>query len=257
MANHQERPKQGIDADQLRKATFPQAIRGYDRDAVHELLDRVADFLDGSPGAVADRDPDLRRELERVGERTAGILTAAEEAAAKLREEAREYAEAVRREADEESRAARLEASRKAEEIVSAAETRAEEIVDEAIARRRTLDVRLEELTQRRDEIAEETARLADELMVAAEALRSGTQEPDTQPTGGDAEDADAETEGEGSVDQQATRSFEEVGEAAPDAEDGEGGGPGDPGPDASSEPTRLYAVEDADTAVHRAAPES
>ena len=44
MANQQNRPKQRIDAEQLRKATFPQAIRGYDRDAVHELLDRVADF---------------------------------------------------------------------------------------------------------------------------------------------------------------------------------------------------------------------
>ncbi|HEY8466277.1 MAG TPA: DivIVA domain-containing protein [Solirubrobacterales bacterium] len=262
MANHKDRPKK-IDAQELRRARFPQAIRGYDRNAVHELLDYVADYLEqSSPGAVADREPDVRRELERVGERTAGILTAAEEAAEKLREEAREYSEKVRREAEEEARATRLEASRKAEEIVSEAESRAERIVDEAIARRRKLAARLEELTQRRDEIAEEIARLADELMTAADALRStaapGEEEAPAQPAPALAADDVAEEP----ADPQATRTFAEVGEPEPDVVEGEeepeegAQDLGEEGPDPSSEPTRLYAVEDVDTAVHRTAPD-
>lgn len=270
MANHRDRPRK-IDAQELRRAKFPQAIRGYDRNAVHELLDYVADYLEHPPGAVADREPDVRRELERIGERTAGILTAAEEAAEKLREEAREYAEKVRREADEEARATRLEASRKAEEIVNEAEARAERIIDEAIARRRKLAARLDALAQRRDEVAEEIARLAEELMTAADALRS-TDAGEGEDAEGTALDLDAGAEDAAPDDPEATRTFAEVGEPEPDAvEEGEDAAvedgvdvddaadaaePVEEGPDRSSAPTRLYAVEDADTAVHRATPD-
>ena len=64
-------------------------LRGYDRDAVHDMLDRVADWMEGKAGAVSSAAPGVREEIAKVGERTAGILTAAEEAAANLRDEAK------------------------------------------------------------------------------------------------------------------------------------------------------------------------
>ena len=164
--------------DQLRNASFPQAFKGYDREAVHAFLDRVASWVEGGAAGLQQAVPDVRRELERVGERTAGILTAAEEAAAKVRAEAAEYAASIRETADEDLRRATAEANRKAEELVADAESRAERIVDEALARRRQLNQAIASLAERRDEIADEAQRLADELLGAVDGLRTDRAEP-------------------------------------------------------------------------------
>lgn len=202
--------------EQLRSASFPQAFKGYDRDAVHAFLDRVADWVEGGAAGVRQAVPDVKRELEKVGERTAGILTAAEEAAAKVRAEAAEYASATREAADEELRRATAEANRKAEELVADAEARAERIVDEAVARRRQLNQAISSLIERRDEIAEDAHRLADELLGAVEALRADSVEEE-QP--------------DGAADQQ-----ERTGRFAQPA----------------GEPSELIAEEERETAVHR-----
>ncbi|HYH62698.1 MAG TPA: DivIVA domain-containing protein, partial [Solirubrobacterales bacterium] len=162
---------------QVRRATFPQVLRGYDRDAVHDLLDRVADWMEGKAGSDAGATPAVRDEIAKVGERTAGILTAAEEAAANLRDEAKHYAVKIRADADEEVRKARLNASQRMDEMVADAEAKAQRIIDDAVARRRQLNQAISSLLERRDEIASEAARLADELMEAVDALRS----PDTR----------------------------------------------------------------------------
>ena len=88
---------------QIRDASFPQAMRGYDREAVHAFLERVADWLERT-GQTAETSPELTSEIEKVGERTTGILAAAEEAAAKIRRETKEYADGLRASAEEESR---------------------------------------------------------------------------------------------------------------------------------------------------------
>lgn len=171
-----------ISSDQIRRATFPQVLRGYDREAVHDMLDRVADWMEGKADAVAGATPAVREELAKVGERTAGILTAAEEAAANLRDEAQHYAVKIRADADDEARNARLNASQKMDEMVAEAETKAQRIMDDAVGRRRQLNQAISSLVERRDEIATEAMKLADELTEAVEALR--TSDPRDDPAG-------------------------------------------------------------------------
>jgi DivIVA domain-containing protein len=169
-----------ISGEEIRRASFPQALRGYDREAVHDLLDRVADWVEGKAGAVADAAPGMREELAKVGERTAGILTAAEEAAAKIRAEAKEYADKLRSEADAESRKSRLNASQRMDEMIAEAEVKSQQMIDEAVARRRQLNQAISSLIDRRDEIAGEAAKLAEELLHAVEGLR--TPAPAAEP---------------------------------------------------------------------------
>ena len=161
-----------LSGEEVRRATFPQALRGYDRQAVHDLLDRVADWVEGQAGAVTGATPGMREELAKVGERTAGILTAAEEAARNLREEAAEYAERLRSNAEDEARKERLNASQRMDEMVAEAETKAQRIIDDAVARRRQLNQAISSLVERRNEIAADAAHLAEELKRAVEGLR-------------------------------------------------------------------------------------
>jgi DivIVA domain-containing protein len=204
-------------ADLLRSASFPQAFKGYDRDAVHAFLDRVAEWMEHGAAGIQQAGPDVRRELERVGERTAGILTAAEEAASKLRAEASDYAASLKETADEELRKATADANRKAEELVAQAESKAERIVDEAIARRRGLNQAISSLVERRDEIAEEVQRLADELLSAVDGLRAEENAPD-------------EAQAPAATGRFASEESDETGE-----------------------PTELVPPEEHETAVHRA----
>lgn len=205
-------------AEQVRRATFPKAFQGYDREAVHGFLNRVADWIEGGAAGIQEAIPDVKRELERVGERTGSILTAAEEAAAKIRAEANEYATSVREKADEEMRRSAVEGSRKADRLIADAETKAERITDEAIARRRQLNQAISSLIERRDEIAEEVQRLADELLTAVEGLRG--PEPANDDVAG-----------------------EEPGAEAGEPAAAEGG---------DAEPTELVPEEERETTVHR-----
>ena len=184
--------------EKLRRATFPRAFQGYDRDAVHAFLDDVAEWMDNRATGATPGTPDVRRELERVGEQTAGILTAAEEAAAKVKGEAAEYAKSLRQATDEQTRRAKVEANRKAEQLIAQAEAKAGRIVDEAVARRRRLNQAITSLLERRDEIAEEAQRLADALLHAVDALRADRLEElqDAEPVAAaDAGPAEADPE--------------------------------------------------------------
>jgi DivIVA domain-containing protein len=162
-----------LSGEEVRRATFPQALRGYDREAVHDMLDRVADWMEGKGSAASSAAPGMREELAKVGEKTAGILTAAEEAARNLRDEAAQYAERLRADADDEARKARLNASQKMDEMIADAEAKAQRIIDDAIARRRQLNQAISSLVDRRDEIAADATRLAEELLAAVEGLRA------------------------------------------------------------------------------------
>ena len=59
------------------------------------------------------------------------------------------------------------------DEMIAEAESKAQQIIDDAIARRRQLNLAISSLLDRRDEIAAEAARLAEELLAAVEELRS------------------------------------------------------------------------------------
>ena len=171
---------------QIRDASFPQAMRGYDREAVHAFLERVADWLERT-GQATETSPELTSEIEKVGERTTGILAAAEEAAAKIRRETKEYADGLRASAEEESRSTKLNAAQKADELIAEAEEKAERIIDEAILRRRRLNQAVTTLIERRDEIADETRDLAERLLEAVEEFRERDSAADAE------EDADVE----------------------------------------------------------------
>ena len=210
---------EALSSSTFREASFPQAFLGYEKRAVHEFLNRIADWVD-------ERSPEgqppsqITSEFAKVGERTSGILTAAEEAASKLRTDAKEYAEALRAKAEEETRRASVTASQKADEIVAHAEGRADQIMEEAVARRRRLNQAVAALLERRDEIADEAQRLAEELLGSVEGLRS--EQPPADPENGNGGAPEAE--------------------AAPD--NGHALQP-------EGEPTRLEPADERETAVH------
>ncbi|MGZ5355252.1 MAG: DivIVA domain-containing protein, partial [Solirubrobacterales bacterium] len=84
--------------DRIRNATFPSSRRGYDKHEVEKFLARLADWLE-TGGGDEPRSDAVKRELERVGERTGAILSQAEESAQQIRSEAEEEARATRAEA--------------------------------------------------------------------------------------------------------------------------------------------------------------
>lgn len=154
--------------EEIRRANFPAARRGYDRDAVDDFLDRLASSLEAdAEAAPAEPGGAVKREIARVGERTAGILAAAEEAAGNVRDEADKRGAEAKEAAEEITRKARIEASEKSTKLVADAEKKAEQMIDEAVARRRRLNQAITSLAERRDEIAAETTRLATELNAA------------------------------------------------------------------------------------------
>src|SRR5512141_2776728 len=77
--------------DRIRNATFPTARRGYDKHEVEKFLRRLADWLETGAGDESRSDT-VKRELERVGERTGAILAQAEESAQQIRAEGEEEA---------------------------------------------------------------------------------------------------------------------------------------------------------------------
>jgi DivIVA domain-containing protein len=90
-----------LSVDAIRRATFPVARRGYSTRAVHRFLDRVAEWLETGTGDPVRADL-LRRDLARVGRRTAAVLIEADLEARRLRAEAeREAAQIVRRAREE------------------------------------------------------------------------------------------------------------------------------------------------------------
>ena len=83
---------QSTGIERIRTATFTLARRGYDKREVEQFLNKIADWLETGGGDQARSDV-VRRELERVGQRTAGILATAEDSAEQIRADAEEIAE--------------------------------------------------------------------------------------------------------------------------------------------------------------------
>ena len=73
--------------DRIRSATFTIGRRGYEKREVERFLNQIADWLE-TGGDDQARSDVVKRELERVGHHTAGILASAEDSAEQLRAEA-------------------------------------------------------------------------------------------------------------------------------------------------------------------------
>jgi DivIVA domain-containing protein len=169
--------------DRIRTATFPVAIRGYDRHEVERYLNELADWVEtgGDEEARADL---VGPELERIGEQVSNILTEAHAAATKMRADA-----------EAEMRRQLAEANRKAEEIRERAEQYAEETREEAdafaIKTRAEANSQAEEVRAEADAYAAETREEADaydrgarkQADDAARELRSKTEKAARQET--------------------------------------------------------------------------
>jgi DivIVA domain-containing protein len=71
----------------IRQASFSPALRGYDKHEVDNFLAELADWLE-TGGEDESRVDVVHNELERIGEQTGAILTAAHEAAEAMRDNA-------------------------------------------------------------------------------------------------------------------------------------------------------------------------
>ncbi len=72
---------------QIRQTRFSPALRGYDKHEVDNFLAELADWLE-TGGEDESRSDVVQGELERIGEETGAILTAAHAAAEAMREDA-------------------------------------------------------------------------------------------------------------------------------------------------------------------------
>jgi DivIVA domain-containing protein len=196
--------------DRIRNATFPTVRRGFDKHEVEKFLGRLADWLETGAGDESRSDV-VKRELEKVGERTGTILAQAEESAQQIRAEAEEesrgtvnmanmeaaetrtgaeqYDSETRASADAYARETRDDAEQDAREAIEAAQAQARRIVAEAEQRREDTEALIGDLLRRRDDVMADTEELSRKLSTAVEQHRSRFELPaGPEPAAGDAE---------------------------------------------------------------------
>jgi DivIVA domain-containing protein len=185
--------------DRIRNATFPAARRGYDKQEVEKFLSRLADWLATGAGDESRSDT-VKRELERVGQRTGAILAQAEESAQQIRAEAEEeargtvntanmradetrseaetystearasadsYAQQTRQAGEEEAAAIRAKAEQEARDTVANAQAKARRVIEEGIQRREDIEAVIADLVRRRDDVLTDTEELSGRLTAA------------------------------------------------------------------------------------------
>jgi DivIVA domain-containing protein len=210
--------------DRIRNATFPSARRGYDKGEVEKFLARLADWLE-TGGGDESRSDTVKRELERVGQRTGAILAQAEESAQQIRAEAEEeargtinaanaqaeeakgevdtYSQETRSGADVEAAEVRSKAEQDARETLASAEAQAARIVEEGTRRREDLEAVIGDLVRRRDEVLNDAEGLAGRLEEAVREHRPAGPDPfaapeELDPLGREGEETEAgQPEGE------------------------------------------------------------
>ncbi len=182
--------------DRIRNATFPSSRRGYDKHEVEKFLARLADWLETGAGDESRSDT-VKRELERVGQRTGAILAQAEESAQQIRAEAEEeargtvntanmqaeetrseaekhvsesrtsadaYAQQTRQSAEEEAASTRQQAEQDARETIATAQAQARRIVEEGTQRREDIEAVIADLVRRRNDVLADTEELTAKL---------------------------------------------------------------------------------------------
>ena len=242
--------------DRIRNATFPSSRRGYDKREVEKFLARLADWLETGAGDESRSDT-VKRELERVGQRTGAILAQAEESAQQIREEAQEEARQVLTEANAEAESVRGDADSYAGETRDAADTYAKEtraaadgdaastregadsdaaetieqaqaqarrVVEEGNTRRLDIEAVIGDLVDRRDSVLAGIEELSGKLSVAASEHRP--------PDGADPFDTPDQLdplEGEAEIAEESEEVSDDREEASPEEEPEEE--PADEGP--------------------------
>jgi len=197
--------------DRIRNATFPSARRGYDKGEVEKFLARLADWLETGAGDESRSDT-VKRELERVGERTGAILAQAEESAQQIRAEADEeargtinaanteaeqtrseansysgetrtgadsYAQETRQQAEQDAADTRQQAEQDAHDTIETAQAQARRIVEEGTQRREDIEAVIADLVRRRNDVLADTEELSSKLTGAVSEHRP---EPGSDP---------------------------------------------------------------------------
>src|SRR6476619_3318836 len=200
--------------DRIRNATFPSSRRGYDKHEVEKFLARLADWLETGAGDESRSDT-VKRELERVGQRTGAILAQAEESAEQIRAEAEEeargnintanmqaeetrsqadsysneartaadtYSREARAQAEQEAAAMRMKAEEDARETIEAAHAQASRIVEEGTHRREDIEAVIADLVRRRDDVLTDTEELTRKLTGAVTEHRPGDDDLFAKP---------------------------------------------------------------------------
>lgn len=197
--------------ERIRSATFPSARRGYDKREVERFLGRLADWLETGGGDEARSDT-VKRELERVGQRTGAILAQAEESAQEIRAEAEQnagetmrrakaaaqeskreadtyvretrasadgYSDQTRRAGDEYADQTRHKADEEAREAIESAQAQARRIIEEGTKRRRDIEAVISDLVSKRDAVISHAEKLGERL---AGAVRDHKPAPGADP---------------------------------------------------------------------------
>ena len=136
---------------------FPQAVRGYDRQAVDRYIEAVG-VLINELEASNSKDDATRRAIDEVSRQTRDWVIGAQQSAQRIAEQARERARAVLEEAEREAEATRVAAQHEADETLAAARDLAARIRADASAPSRTvqeiLDVQFPEAARGYDRAA-------------------------------------------------------------------------------------------------------
>jgi DivIVA domain-containing protein len=113
-----QRFRRGARASELlSEASFPLAVRGYDRRAVDEFLDELRTLV-ADLEAHQTREGVVQKALDELGEETAGILQRAHETADEIAARSRAQADGRLQRADREAEIVKREADEYAEQVV-------------------------------------------------------------------------------------------------------------------------------------------
>jgi cell division septum initiation protein DivIVA len=167
------------DIESIRKATFREARRGWDRREVENFLDGIAEWLEGG-GSDEVASHAVQKKLERAGQTTARILSTAEQ-----------EAETLRVEAQEEARRTVEDARTNAAKTTETAGAKAKRTIEEGERRRNAIETVIQDLVARRDAVIAEIDRLARDLRAATDSYRTAPFE-DGSGKGAAAPDGDS-----------------------------------------------------------------
>jgi DivIVA domain-containing protein len=182
--------------ERIRSATFSISRKGYDKREVERFLNKLADWLEAGGGDQARSDL-VKRELERVGEKTARILSEAEDSGEQLRTEAQEeaggtlnrakeqatstrqaadeyatrtrqtadqYRDKTRKAAERSAQEMRARSTQEAREAIDDAQSKARRIVEEGAKRRGDIEAVIGDLVRHRDTLLSGLDQLTSEL---------------------------------------------------------------------------------------------
>lgn len=159
--------------EEMKSIEFPVVLRGYDRYVVDAYISELREWLSNGGEDEARRE-EIRREMERVGERTGSVLAEAQRIADELRAEAEQEVAKLRADVDEEVAARRKQADEYMERVKAEADAYAEKTRAEAEANAKekaeAAAIAAQQMREEAEEYAAETRAKADGVLADAEA---------------------------------------------------------------------------------------